>query len=170
MSNNGKFMNLTGGVPSLETGATTGGNVDAGKIPALDPSGRLTMAMMPVGVANEAATAPASEAIAAGALINLWSNGGVLNMRNADSSVVGKPAHGFILAAVASGATGQYFLPGSTNTGVSGRTIGATEFLGTVGAVTETAPTTSGSVVQQVGVASSATALVFNPQAPIAIS
>lgn len=170
MANNGKFLTLTNGLPSLESGATTGGSVDANKVPALDPSGRLSVAMMPVGYANEAGTAAASEALSAGALVNLYNNGGALGMRNADSGTPGKEAHGFVLTAVASGATGTYYLPGSTNTAVTARTIGARQFLGAVGALVETAPTTSGSASQLVGVAVSATQVVFNPQMPIAIS
>ena len=170
MANTGKFLNLTSGVPTLETGATTGGGTDANKIPALDANGKLTLAMMPAGVNNEAGTAVASEAIAAGALVNLYSNVGVLNMRNADSSAAGKEAHGFVLASVTSSATGTYFLPGSIDSGATSRTVGARQFLGTVGAFTETAPSTSGTVVQIVGLATSATSVVFNPMAPVAIS
>ena len=170
MSNNGKFLNLTAGVPSLESGATTGGAADAGKIPSLDSGGRLAAAMMPVGVANEAGTAVASEAISAGALVNLYSNGGTLNMRNADSSTTGKEAHGFVLSAVASSAMGTYYLPGSTNTSATSRTIGARQFLGAGGALTETPVVASGGVSQMVGVAVAATQVVFNPQMPVSIS
>lgn len=171
MSNNGKFMNIGGdGAPTVETGASAGGAPDANKIPKLDAGGRLPFAMMPAGVNNEAGTATASEAIAAGALINLYNASGALAMRNADNTTAGKEAHGFVLAAVANAAQGTYFLPGSIDTSVSSRTIGARQFLGAGGAMTEAVPTASGSVVQIVGVATGATSVVFNPQAPVTIS
>jgi hypothetical protein len=170
MANNGKFLNLTSGVPTLEAGATTGGAGDANKVPALDAAGKLPMAMMPTGVNNEALSIVASEAIAAGAFVNIYSNAGTLNIRNADNSAAGKEAHGFVLAAVSSSATGTVYLPSSINTGQTGRTVGARQFLGTVGTAVETAPTASGTVVQIIGQATATTTVVFNPHPPITIS
>ena len=49
-------------------------------------------------------------------------------------------------------------------TGLSGMTPGAKQFLSTSGARTETAPSTGGYIVQEVGIALSATEMKFEPQ------
>ncbi len=166
MANDGKFLNLTGGIPTQETGVTT---ATANAIPRLLPTGKFDPTLMPEGVVAEVIAVQATEAIAAGAWVNLYNSTG-LRVRNADATTVGKEAHGFVIAAIASGATGNVYLEG-LNTGVSGRTPGARQFLATTaGAGTETAPATSGNVAQVIGVATSATAVSFAPQLPITLA
>ncbi|MGX5777505.1 hypothetical protein [Methylorubrum zatmanii] len=83
---------------------------------------------------------PASEALAAGAQVNLWSNGGVLSARNADASAAngGKRSDGFVIGAVSSGASATVYRSGGPNTGLSGLTVSADYYLGTGGQVTAT--------------------------------
>ena len=112
-------------------------------------------------------TVLASEALSAGDLVNIWNNTGTANVRKADASASGKQAHGFVLAAVSSGANAAVHFEGAV-TGLSGMTPGATQFLSaTAGGRTETAPTTTDYYLQVVGVARTATIMDFEPDSPI---
>lgn len=143
------------------------GSADAGKLTALDSSGHLSLSVLPTGVGPDTQTILASEAIAAGAYVNIWNNAGTANIRNADNTAAGKEAHGFVLSAVSSGTTGLVYFIGN-NTSVTGQTVGNV-FLGTVGAVVSTAPSGSGNVVQRIGEATSATSVNTNIQQPIVL-
>ena len=171
MSNNGKFLNLTGCVPTQEQAvATSGGATDANKIPMLDSTGKFDPTLFPTGIAPETRTLTASEALSAGDLVNIWNSSGP-KMRKADATVAGKEAHGFVLAAVTSGATGTVYPEENVLSGLSGLTPGATQFLSvTAGGRTETAPTGSGNVAQVIGVALSATEILFRPRQPIVLA
>jgi hypothetical protein len=110
----------------------------------------------------------ASEALAAGALVSIFSNAGVANVRNANATDGTKTPDGFVLNAVASGAPATVQLLGQVITGLSGLSSGALYFLATSpGAITLTAPSALGNWVQIVGKALSATSLYFNPQAGV---
>ena len=149
---------------------TSAGASDSGKLPALDASGRVDNSFMPVGIGADTAAIAASEALAAGDLVNIYNNASVANCRKADGSTSGKEAHGFVLAAVASGGTATVYFEG-TNTQCSGLTPGA-QFLSSVaaGKSLSTAPTGTGKVVQRVGFAVSATALNIQVQDPIVLA
>lgn len=161
-----KFLAMVGGVPTQTAAATVGGAANAYQVPALGPTGQLDPTMMPTGVGADVASLATTEALAAGAQVNVWSNSGVTSARNADSTATGKPTVGFVLAAVASGAQAQVYFDGLI-TGLSGLTPGATYFLGAVGALVTAPPTAVGSVTQQVGTAVNATTLQFAPQMQI---
>lgn len=140
----------------------------ANQIPSLDTNGRWLDSMMPVGIAPEIKTAPAYEALGAGDFINMFDDSGTLKMRKADCSN-GRRAHGFVLSAFDSGATATMYFEGN-NTGVSGRTKAAIQYLSTAGDVTETAPSTAGYMVQELGTAVSATEMNFEPKSPITLA
>jgi hypothetical protein len=107
----------------------------------------------------------ASEVLTAGQIVSIWSSGGAAKVRKANATDDTKPAHGFVLAGVASGATATVSLPGQAITGLSSLTPGATYYLDTTGGgITATQPSTSGNLVQRVGVALSATTLLFQPE------
>jgi hypothetical protein len=165
-----KYLYLpSSGVPSeRELTVTSEGVADAGKGVALDGGGRLDTSVMPVGVGASTITVATSENLAAGDLVNLYSNAGTINARKADASAAnaGKRAHGFVLAGVTAPANATVYIgQSSVNSGVSGLTVGSEYYLSsTAGGVTTTSPTTAGHLVQSVGVARSATELVFNPQ------
>ena len=150
---------------------SSAGATDSGKTPQTDSSGRIDLSFMPVGVAAEVATIAASENLAAGDFVNIWNSAGTAKARKADGSTSGKIAHGFILSAVTSGNNATVYLPGSTNTQVTGQTPG-TVFLSasTPGAPTATAPSGSGNVVQELGTALSATAIIFYPKIALVLS
>lgn len=163
------YVNLVNGVLTMVRATqTSSGVANANQIPALTANGVLDISLMPNGLGPDTATVIASEALAAGALVNIWSNAGVFNVRNADNSTSGKEAHGFVLSAVSSsGAATVYF--NGTNNAVTGLTPGVL-YLSTVGSTTSTAPTTAGNVLQRVGEATSATSMNFTTQPPVILA
>ena len=139
------------------------GAADAGKIPALDSTGRLDMSMMPAGIGQEVDLIPASEALDAGNFVNIWSDSGAAKVRKADNSN-GRPADGFVLAGVAADAVAEVYPLDGVNSSLTGLSPGATYWLGTAGAATATPldgtdPANANKVCQQIGKALSATEL-----------
>lgn len=163
MANNGKFLNITNGKRTQEQAiAASAGAADANKIARLDATGKFDASMIPPQASNESRSIQASEAIAAGALINIHDSAGSPRVRNADASS-NKPADGFAQAAIASGASGTINLEQGTITGLSGLTIGADYWLSatTAGAITNVSPSAP-NATQEVGKALSATELRFS--------
>ena len=156
--------------PSIVNAKTSSaGAVDAGKVVQLDGSGRLDSSVMPVGIGADTKVMVASEALAAGDFVNVWSDAGAFKVRKADATTGGKRAHGFVLSAVSSGANATVYFEGE-NTAVTGMTPGDV-FLGTTaGRAQASAPTGSGQVVQRIGVATSATSVNFEPSQPIVLA
>lgn len=165
-------LNASGVLDSsiLNGTVTSAGVPSSGKTPILDSTGRLDQSTMPVGIVPETASVVASEALADGDFVNIWNNAGTANVRKADASVSGKPAHGFVLAAVSSAATALVYLEGS-NTHLTGLTAGDV-FLSasTPGGSQSSAPTGSGQSIQQIGVATSATTIKFEPKSPVILA
>jgi hypothetical protein len=154
------LYNNAGQLTEKSANQSSAGAGDAGKIPALDSSGRLDSSMMPVGVEIETETITASEALSAGDFVNIWNSTG-LKVRKADATAAGKEANGFVLASVSNGAAATVYRKGF-NTSVSGLTVGTKYFLHTTaGGLTSTAPSASGNVVQPMGVADAATSIYF---------
>lgn len=151
-----KFITLVNGAHKLVDGgvvASTGTN-DAGKMAALDNSGRLDTTVMPVGIGADTASILTSETLPAGCFVNVWNNFGNAAVRKADATVVGKEAHGFVLSAFTHPTSATVYFEGS-NTAVSGA-IAGNVFLSTVaGGFTNTPPSASGNIVQKIGVATS---------------
>jgi len=149
----------------VSTGAT-----DAGKIVALDSTGRLDNSLMPVGVGADTKVLPASEALAAGDFVNIFNDAGTVKVRKADATVAGKEANGFVLSAVTAGNDATVYFEG-TNNQLSGLTGGSVYFLSTTaGAVSSTAPSSSGNVVQRIGRALSATEINVEFSTPIVLA
>ena len=115
---------------------------------------------------SNSVSATASEALAAGDVVSFHLDSSVLKVRKADASDDTRLADGYVRTAVSSGATATvYTEDGTVVTGLTGLTIGTEYFLSeTAGAITATAPTTTGAIVQRVGKALSATTLLFRPQ------
>lgn len=165
-------LNASGFLDQSITNAvtTSAGAGSSGQLTALDNTGRLDQSFMPVGVVPETASIVASEALADGDFVNVYNNAGVFNVRKADGSTTGKEAHGFVLAAVLSAGTALVYFEGS-NTHLTSLTAGD-QYLSetTAGKSTATPPSGSGQVIQQLGVATSATAIKFAPFAPIVLA
>lgn len=140
---------------------TSAGAGDAGKIPALDSTGRFDSSMMPVGVEIETESIVCSENLAAGAIINVFNSSGALKVRNADATAVGKEGNGFVLSAYTTGQTATVYRKGF-NTAVTGLTIGTLYYLAaSPGAITATAPSATGNIVQTIGRADATTSVYF---------
>jgi hypothetical protein len=148
--------------------AASAGAGDAGKIPQLDGAGRIDNSMMPVGLGADTQAITTSEALAAGDFVNIWNSSGA-KARKADASTAGKEAHGFVLAAFGSGAVATVYFE-STNTQVTGQTPGIVYLSTTPAQATTTPPSTAGQVVQQIGLATSATSINFQFQLPITLA
>ncbi len=164
------FLRVVSGVITEIAGTvTSSGSGDDGKIVALDSSGKLDTSVMPVGIGADTATIQASENLAAGDYVNIWSSSGSFRVRKADATSSGKEAHGFVLSAVTSGNNATVYFEGS-NTGVTGMTPGVIFLHTTAGAGTSTAPSGTGNVVQRIGFATSATVVNFQSQNPIVLA
>lgn len=164
-----KYLELTStGISEKAAIDSSAGVGDAGKIPALDGTGRLDDSFLPVGIGADVQSVAASENLAAGDFVNIWDSTGA-KVRKADASGgLGKKAHGFVLAGVTSGNNATVYFEG-VNTQVVGLTVGATYWLSgtTPGGVTTTPPTTSGYIAQAVGNAITATTLNTEISTPI---
>ena len=142
----------------------------ANKVVKLDGTGKLDSTVLPTGVGADTVAITASEALAAGDLVNVYNNGGTANVRKADGSTSGKEAHGFVLSAVPASASATVYFEG-TNTQCTGLTPGLQFLSGTTaGKSVSTAPTGTGKVVQVVGFAVSATAMNFQAELPIVLA
>ena len=164
-----KFLRLVNGVLTEIFGVqASAGAGNAGDLVSLDNSGRIDNSMMPVGIGADTSTISASETLAAGDWVNVWNNSGA-KVRKADATTAGKEAHGFVLAAVTSGNPATVYFEG-TNTQVSGQTPGPVFLQTTAGVGGPTVPSASGNVVQQIGVAVSATAVNFERSVPVTLA
>ena len=167
-----KYISINAGVlTEVQATDSSAGAGDAGEIVALDAAGRLSTTMMPVGVGVENDLIISSENLAAGDLVNIWTNTGVANVRKADATTAGKEANGFVLASVTSPAAATVYRNSQSNTQKSGLTPGAIYYLDTTaGGITTTVPSASGNIVQHVGKAFDATTLIFEAQLPITLA
>jgi hypothetical protein len=165
-----KFLRIVSGVITEIFGQqTSAGAADAGKIVALDDTGRLDNSMMPVGIGADTASIVTSEALAAGDWVNVHNVTGAARARKADATTAGKAVDGFVLAAAGSGANATVYFEG-TNTQVSGQTPGDVFLQTTAGAGGATVPSTAGNVVQRIGTAVSATAVNFERGLPVTLA
>jgi len=164
------IKNNSGQLAEVEATTTSAGAGSAGKIIALDSSGRIDNSMMPSGIGADTEVIAASENLSAGDLVNIWNDSGTRKVRKADASN-GRRAHGFVLDAVTSPADATVYLSGDI-TGLTSLTPGVSYYLSgsSAGAVTSTAPTTSGHISQEIGIAVSATSIAFEQQQPITLA
>jgi hypothetical protein len=146
---------------------TSSGVASSGQLVALNAAGQVDLTMMPTGIGADVVTVTASEALAAGAFVNIWSNAGVFAARNADGSTTGKEAHGFVLAAVASSGSATVYLSGFNNA-VTGQVPGLVFLSATTAGGSATAgASAAGQTYQQLGMAISPTSIQFDPQASV---
>ncbi|MGA2433930.1 MAG: hypothetical protein ABSG25_01455 [Bryobacteraceae bacterium] len=165
MSNGNKYLYNNQGVITEEYSTqTSSGAANAGDIVSLNSNGQIDLSMLPDGIVPETDQIITSEALVAGAFVNFYDNAGVANCRNADNTAFGKEANGFVRQAYAIGQTATVYRVSQDNDQLIGMTPGAKQWLGTAGTRTETYSTTSGNVVQMLGVATSATTMTFNPR------
>lgn len=161
------LKNNSGQISEVEATVTSAGVGDAGKIVALDNSGKLDTTVMPTGIGAQTQAMVASETLTAGNLVNIWDDAGTRKARKADASN-GRRAVGFVLSTFNSGTTATVYLDDSL-TGLAGLTIGVPYYLGTNGGVTAIAPSTAGYISQDIGIAVDTTVISFEPQQPITL-
>lgn len=166
-----KFLTWAGNAYKEVFGVQTStGASSAGAIPALDSTGRLDATMMPVGIGATVVVVPLTEAAAAGDFINLFENAGVPSGRLANATNDTKPAHGFVMSAVAANASAVVYVDGE-NTVLTGLSTGARYYLSTSpGKATATPPSASGNIVQLLGVACNKTTIGFTQDMPIVLA
>jgi hypothetical protein len=140
----------------------------ANEIVALDATGRINNAQMPVGIGADTQAVTTSEALAAGDFVNIFNSTGA-KVRKADATVAGKEAHGFVLSAFLISTTATVYFEG-TNTAVTGATAGVVYLSTSAGLSTSTAPTGTGNVAQRIGFATSATTINFQSQPPVVLA
>lgn len=162
------IYNNAGTLTEREALVESAGAGDSGKIPALDNTGRLDDSVMPVGIGADTASITAGENLAAGDFVNVYNDSGA-KVRKADATASGKEAHGFVLASVTSGDPATVYFEG-TNTQVTSATPGVVYLSTSAGSFTGTAPSSSGNVVQKLGVAVSSTAISFEAQQHIVLA
>ena len=121
---------------------------------------------MPDGIGADALVMTASEAINAGAIVNIHAGG----VRNADADAEGREAHGFVNAAIANGATGTVYFEGVIS-GLAALTRGSRYYMSeAAGAVTLVPVAGAGKVDQAIGVAISTTEISFEIGMPITLA
>lgn len=169
MAANKYISNSSGKLVEVVPAVISSGGGSANQVVALDSTGKLDVSVLPTGVGPEVFTGVASEIIAAGAFVNAYNNSGTLGIRNADNTNNTKPAHGFVLSGVASSGTATVYILGQINTALASLTAGSDYYLGTVGAVTTTSPSTTGNISQFLGRAHSTTSMVFSNEITIQI-
>ena len=164
------IKNNAGQLAEVEGTVTSAGAGDAGKIVALDSSGKLDNSIMPSGIGADTEVMATSENLSAGDLVNIWNDSGTRKARKADASN-SRRAHGFVLASTTSPNNATVYLSGDI-TGLTSLTPGEAYYLSgaTAGASTSTAPSTAGYLSQEIGIAVSATAIAFQPQQPITLA
>lgn len=139
------------------------GSANAGDIVALDDTGHLDPSVMPVGYGADVKVLPATEALSASNLVNVWNSSNTPSVRKADATAEGKPCHGFVLDSVASGATVTVYF-GRKITGLTGIVAGQRYYLDTTaGGFTATPISGAGKVDQFIGVGISTTEIGFEP-------
>lgn len=135
------------------------GSSDASKAVQTDASGKLDASLLPTGIGADVVAIQASEALAAGDLVNIYNNAGTPAVRKAIATGAGTKAHGYVIAGAASGALANVYFDDSNNQ-VSGLTAGEQYLSATqAGKTVAVAPAAAGQLAQKVGVATSATTL-----------
>ena len=164
------IKNNSGQLAEVEATVTSAGAGNAGDIVALDGSGKLDTTVLPTGIGATTKLAATTENLSAGDLVNLYNDSGTIKARKADASN-GRRAIGFVLSSVTSPNNATVYLDG-TITGLTGLTPGSAYYLSgsSAGAATATAPTTSGYISQEIGIALSATEINFEEQQPITLA
>lgn len=160
----------SGQLTEVEGTVTSAGAGDAGKIVALDSSGKLDNSLMPSGIGVDTEVMATSENLSAGDLVNIWDDSGTRKARKADASN-GRRAHGFVLSSSTSPNNATVYMSGDI-TGLSSLTPGTAYYVSaaTAGASTATSPTGTGNFTQEIGISVSATAISFKPQQPITLA
>lgn len=149
------------------------GATDKNKIVATDGNGKLDLSLMPSGLDVATFNAAVSENLSAGDFINIFDDGGTRKVRKADADN-NRPAHGFVLSAVAANEQGLIYTKG-TNTALTGLSLGSNYYLSNIPGKSASTPVVennelkSGSLYQELGTAIAANSLEFEYNGVITI-
>lgn len=145
---------------------TSSGASNDGDLVALDASGKLDDTVMPEGIGANIIVLPASEALSANNVVNIYDDTGTTKTRKANATDGTKPAHGYVKASVESGSNATVYLDGALPG--TGLTVGSSYFLSaTGGLVITTPPSSTGNVWQKIGNAVDDDKIEFEPEDPI---
>ena len=165
-----KFVDIKPGTGLLRERtpiSVSAGAADAGKLFALDPNGKIDPSLE---YGTSVKSYPVSEAVALGAAINVWNDGGVSKVRNAIASATPIKCTGIALTAQAVvGQQVKIVLDDEVLAGYAGLTPDAEYFLSDTvpGGITATPPTGAGTILQRIGRADQATNLLIDISDPI---
>lgn len=169
-----KFIGLVSGkLKQIAAIAVSAGAGDAGKMIAAGTDGKLHESFLPAGIGANSVGAVASEAIAAGKLVNLWVDAGVTKVRLADNSNR-REAWGYLKEGVDSNATATVYRLNTVMQGHTGLTVGTDYWLGTAGGVIDVPLDAAeaenvGKLSHYIGKAISATEIATVEVAPVEI-
>jgi hypothetical protein len=163
-----KFLTILNGIKTLTTAISeSSGVANANTLVATGSDGRIGNSLLPSGIGAATEIMVASENLSAGDFINIWLDSATRKARKADASN-NRPANGFVLSAVALNASATVILQGINNQ-LTGIAIGTIYYLSgtTPGKPTDTAPTTTGTIIQNLGYPVSTTGINFEYDTPI---
>lgn len=169
----GFLARVAGKTKQIIATVVSAGAGDAGKIIALDSSGKLDASLLPSGIGANQVVVVTSENLSAGDFINLYDNAGVLTGRKADNSNA-REAWGYVEVAVTSPASATIKRLNTVNGSRSGLTPGAKYWLGTAGGVISASLDAAdvgnaNKLCQYLGTAKSATELVTVEEASVTL-
>lgn len=155
-----QLVSLTSSGLKFISGTIVGGAAYAYQVLLLGANGKIDPTVLPDGIGPDTLTGTAAGALSANALVNISATGTI----QAADCTASRPAHGYTPAATSSNATATVYKYGTIIITGGTLTPGQPVYLGASGAFTQTPMITAGSGIwQQIGVASSATTIEFNP-------
>lgn len=166
----GRYLDRVSGVTTQERAInTSAGAGDADKLARLDSSGKFDASFMPAGFGAETIVLPTDEDLIAGDYVNIFDDTGTATARKADNSN-GRRAHGIVLEASTAPANATIYYGQTVTDDYTSLTPGGTCWLGTNGRATQTAPSGSGVLSQEVGFASDDTDIAVQISEPVVLS
>lgn len=157
-----KYLAMVAGRYREVVAAVTGGTTtQAGQLVALDDTGRLDSSVMPSGVGQDVFVGIAGGPLSAGDFVAVTSAGVV--RASAASGGGQQQAQGFVLTQYANGASGVTVFFDSTNTALTGMTVGSRVYLSDTvpGGWTHNPVSGTGKLLQYLGTAVTASSLSF---------
>jgi len=153
---NGQFITLENGKQTLKQApAVSTGTAQASQLIQTDANGLIDPSFLPTGIGDDSSTKPAGEDLSAGDYVAVVAGEFV----KADATNPARPAIGFVQDAFLTGVPATVFHEGN-NTSVTGLVSGTRYYLDAMGAVTDVATTTDGTIHQFLGIACDATTLI----------
>jgi len=160
------YLDLVSGIATRKTAVEAGpASTPAEQIVSTSADGLIADSLLHSTISG-AVSIVTSENLAAGDFVNIYNNAGTPTARKADGATTGKTANGYVTAGTTSAAAQVY--TGGINTAVATVTGGEIYLSDTTpGGFTSTPPSAAGHTLQRIGSGVTATAIAFNPYAPV---